>query len=257
MDESDQAVEPLVLGRYALHDQIAAGGMATVHVGRLLGPVGFSRTCAIKRLYPEYARDREFVAMFLDEARLASRIRHANVVTTLDIVAANGELFLVMDYVRGEALATLFKRVAEAGERAPLPILVSIMIGALEGLHAAHEATGENGEPLDLVHRDVSPQNILVDVDGVARVLDFGIAKAADRLQETRDGRLKGKPAYMSPEQVTAEALDRRADVYSAAAVLWEGITGKRLVAPSNHVAMMRQVLDAVHPPLSSIVPEI
>src|SRR6516225_8996456 len=176
-----------VVGRYALYVAIAAGGMATVHLGRLIGEVGFSRTVAIKRLHPQYAADPEFVSMFLDEARLAARIRHPNVVPTLDVVATKGELFLVMDYVPGESLARLSRVCRE--QRRPIPhrITSAVMAGALHGLHAAHEAKSERGAPLGIVHRDVSPQNVLVGADGVPRVLDFGVAKAAGRMQETRE----------------------------------------------------------------------
>src|SRR5215472_14990567 len=157
------------LGRYALHERIAAGGMASIHLGRLVNDVGFSRTVAIKRLHPQYAENREFVAMFMDEARLAARVRHANVVPILDVQAADGELFLVMDYIVGESLSQLFATVHGRGERVPHDILSAILAGALFGLHAAHEATSDNGEPLRLVHRDVSPHNIIVGTDGAAR----------------------------------------------------------------------------------------
>src|SRR5262245_51026591 len=170
-----------VIGRYALHGELASGGMATVHLGRLLGPVGFSRTVAIKRLHAQYAQDPEFVSMFLDEARLAARIRHPNVVPTLDVVATSGELFLVMEYVPGESLSRLARAARDRMERMPPRIVSAIMSGVLHGLHAAHEAKSERGEPLGIVHRDVSPQNVLVGTDGVARVLDFGVAKAAGR----------------------------------------------------------------------------
>src|SRR6516162_8216671 len=145
------------IGRYALCAEIAAGGMATVYFARLLGHSGFARTVAIKRLHPQYAKDPDFVSMFLDEARLAARIRHPNVVQTLDVVALEEELFLVMDYVQGESLGRLMKIVAHQGRLTPLPYAVAIVCGALHGLHAAHEAKGENGEPLGIVHRDVSP----------------------------------------------------------------------------------------------------
>jgi eukaryotic-like serine/threonine-protein kinase len=182
-----------VIGRYALYDVLASGGMATVHIGRLLGPVGFSRTVAIKRLHPRYAGDPEFVSMFLEEARLVARIRHPHVVPMLDVVATAGELFLVMEYVAGESLARLAHAAAERGERVPLRVSVAILSGLLQGLHAAHEAHDEHGQPLGIVHRDVSPQNVLVGSDGQARVLDFGIAKAAGRVQTTADGQVKGK----------------------------------------------------------------
>src|SRR5580658_8038842 len=143
---------PRVVGRYALCGDIAAGGMATVHYGRLLGPAGFSRTVAIKRLHPAYAKDPEFVAMFLDEARLAARIRHPNVVPTLDVVAASGELFLVMDYVPGESLGRLVRTMHERTALVPTAVTVAIMAGVLQGLHAAHEARNEQGAPLGIVH---------------------------------------------------------------------------------------------------------
>ncbi|HSQ67748.1 MAG TPA: serine/threonine-protein kinase, partial [Polyangiaceae bacterium] len=222
---TQQASGSRVIGRYVLCDAIASGGMATVHLGRLLGPVGFSRTVAIKRLHPHFARDPEFVAMFLDEARLAARIRHPNVVSTLDVVVLQGELFVVMDYVHGEALSKLIR----ANGAVPPPIAASIIAGVLYGLHAAHEAKTDDGAPLHIVHRDISPQNVLVGVDGSARVVDFGVAKAVGRLQTTREGALKGKIAYMSPEQISTDSVDRRTDIYAASVVLWEMLTGKRL----------------------------
>src|SRR6202044_2296810 len=141
-----------IVGRYALYGVLASGGMATVHFGRLIGPVGFSRTVAIKRLHPQFASDPEFVAMFLDEARLAARIRHPNVVQTLDVVALDGELFLVMDYVQGESLSRLGRACGRKEEPVPLEVVSSVVCGALHGLHAAHEATSEDGEPLGIVH---------------------------------------------------------------------------------------------------------
>jgi serine/threonine protein kinase len=206
---------PRSIGRYVLYGEIASGGMATVHFGRLSGPAGFSRTVAIKRLHPQYAKDPEFVSMFLDEARLAARIRHPNVVTTLDVVTTGAEIFLVMEYVQGESLSRLLRAVRPMMTPADTRIVATIVSGVLHGLHAAHEARDEQGQPLRIVHRDVSPQNVLVGTDGVPRVLDFGVAKAAGRVQTTREGQLKGKLAYMAPEQVRGE-VTRVTDVYSA-----------------------------------------
>jgi serine/threonine protein kinase len=245
-----------IIGRYALCDEIAAGGMATVHIGRLVGPVGFSRTVAIKRLHPQFAKDPDFVSMFFDEARLAARIRHANVVGTLDVVALDGEIFLVMDYVDGESLACLLRACRARGTRVPFPILSAIMVDALHGLHAAHEATSERGEPLHIVHRDVSPQNILVGKDGVARVLDFGVAKAADSLHTTRVGQIKGKLAYMGPEQVQG-IVERRTDVYAAAVVLWEAVTGQRLFYADNAAQTLANVLANVIERPSTYAPDL
>ena len=244
----------MLVGRYQLYDEIAAGGMATVHIGRLLGPIGFSRTVAIKRLHAALAKDPEFVAAFLDEARLAARVRHPNVAATLDVVARSGEIFLVMEYVQGEPLSRL--RRALNGP-VPVDIALGIAAGMLAGLHAAHEARSERGEPLHIVHRDVSPQNVMVGTDGGVRVLDFGIAKAAHRVQTTREGQLKGKLAYMAPEQVQMRTIDRRTDVFSAGVVLWEMLTGRRLFAAPEPAAVVANiVLGDVEPP-SHIVPEL
>ncbi len=235
---------PRTIGRYALYNEIASGGMASVHLGRLVGPVGFARTVAIKRLHPHLASNEDFVTMFVDEARLAARIQHPNVVAMLDVVLLPPELFLVMEYVHGESLARLARAARKRGEAIPVRIASAVMIGALHGLHAAHEAKNERGEPMHLVHRDVSPQNVLVGVDGAARIADFGVAKATGRLQSTTEGQLKGKAAYLSPEQVAGEKLDRRTDVYAASVVLWELLAGRRLFHADNALATMRLVME-------------
>lgn len=246
-----------VIGRYALFDALASGGMATVHVGRLMGPVGFARTVAIKRLHPQFSRDPEFVAMFLDEARMCARIRHPNVVPTLDVVADDGELFLVMEYIQGESLSHLVKSLHARGERMPWRVALAIVVGALHGLHAAHESKDERGVALGLVHRDVSPQNILVGTDGMARVLDFGIAKAAGRTQTTREGAVKGKLGYMAPEQMAAESISRQADLYAAAVVLWELVAGRRLFDGDSETVILAKVLTAPVEPPSKYAPDI
>ncbi|MBX3188805.1 MAG: serine/threonine protein kinase [Labilithrix sp.] len=232
-----------VVGRYALYSEIAAGGMATVHIGRLLGPVGFARTVAVKRLHPQYAKDPEFVSMFLDEARLAARVQHPNVVATIDVVATEGELFLIMDYVRGESLSKLLRTARKQGVHVPPRIAASILCGFLHGLHAAHEAKNERGEPINLVHRDVSPQNVLVGADGIARVLDFGIAKAQGRIQVTRDGQIKGKLAYMPPEQLSGRETTRAVDIYASAVVMWEMLTNERLFKGETEAETLAKIL--------------
>jgi len=249
---------PTIIGRYAVHDEIASGGMATVHLGRLLGPVGFSRTVAIKRLHPQFAKDPDFSSMFIDEARLAARIRHPNVVATLDVVAMEQELLLVMDYIQGESLSRLLRTARTRQELVPLRILTTTLAGILHGLHAAHEAKTERGERLEIVHRDVSPQNILVGSDGVARVLDFGVAKAAVRMQSTREGQIKGKLSYMAPEQLRGDAnVDRRVDVYAAGVVLWEGLVGKRLFEAENEGRLLTKILLEPVPSPQLFVPTI
>ncbi len=248
---------PLIVGRYALYDDIAAGGMASVHLGRQVGDAGFSRTVAIKRLHPQFSKDPDFVAMLVDEGRLAERIRHTNVVAVLDVVSTGGELLLVMEYIHGEALSKLISRMGKVGQRIPLPHAVSILVGLLQGLHAAHEATDGKGGSLGIVHRDVSPENVLVGADGVARVLDFGIALAEDRAQTTRDGQLKGKLAYMSPEQVSSGTVDRRADIYSAGVVAWEMLAGLRLFRADNKGAILLDIVQGKVEPLRTHAPDV
>lgn len=238
-----RANETRIVGRYVLHDEVACGGMGSVHLGRLRGPAGFSRTVAIKRPHDHFARDPEFVAMLLDEARLAARIRHPNVASVLDVVAADGEVFLVMEFIHGESLDRLRRAVRRRGQRFPLRHAAALLAGVLHGLHAAHEAVAEDGSPLRIVHRDVSPQNVLVGTDGIPKVIDFGVAKAVDRLQTTRDGKIKGKISYMAPEQLLQQSVDRRADVYSAAVVLWELLTGTAMFPRGEVAAMMHKVL--------------
>ena len=232
-----------VIGRYAIHEEIASGGMATVYLGRLDGTGGFSRNVAIKRLHAHLARDPEFVRMFLDEARIAARIRHPNVVPVLDVVNTGDEIFLVMEYVAGESLARLTRGAAERGERMPVAIAAAVVVGVLRGLHAAHEATDEQGQPLCIVHRDVSPQNIIVGRDGAAHLLDFGVAKAAGQLQTSRNGRIKGKVSYMPPEQARGAEVTRVVDVYAAGVILWELLTGERLFPGDNEAIVLERVL--------------
>lgn len=244
----------LLAGRYWLDDEIGSGGMATVHLGRMVGPGGFSRTVAIKRLHPHLANDAALGTTLLDEARLAARVQHPCVVSALDVVASDGELFLIMDYVVGESLAHLVRRAAGDGGRMPVPVALGIMTSVLGGLHAAHEARSERDEPLALVHRDVSPQNVIVGSDGIARLLDFGIAKAAYRLNSTRDGQLKGKLRYMAPEQLHAAKVDRRTDIYAASVVLWEALTGKDLFSSLDAEPLVREILQGDVPAPSQFV---
>ncbi len=241
--------EELRVGRYVVHERIAAGGMATVHVGRLQGAAGFSRTVAIKRLLPQFAADPEFETLFVQEARLVARIQHPNVVATLDAVADGGELILVMEYVAGETLARLLQSAAEREQLTPHRIVLRVVRDALAGLHAAHEARDRFGEPLHIVHRDISPHNIMVGVEGIGRVLDFGIAKAATSLNITQEGVVRGKAAYMAPEQVIDATLTRRTDIYAMGIVLWEGLTGERLFPGACRPELLRKIEGDLPPP--------
>ena len=231
------------VGRYALFEQFAAGGMATVHFGRLDGAGGFSRVVAIKRLLPHLLENHEFTEMLLKEARLAARVRHPNVAATLDVVATKGDVLLVLDYVHGEALSTLCRTQAkQKKEQVPLPIATSIVLDMLQGMAAIHDATDEKGRSLSLVHRDISPPNVLVGADGAARVLDFGIATALDHIEETAPERRKGKRGYMSPEQLRGERLTQRSDVFSAGIVIWELLALRRLFPPDQEKEPARRL---------------
>jgi serine/threonine protein kinase len=221
---SDQVFQ--VVERYILGSPIAAGGMATVYLGR---PVNLPRVVAIKQLRPEMARDQGFVRMFHDEAQLLCRIRHKNVAPPIDCFQYGGEFFIVMEYVHGQSLSQLL-----AGGGVAPGLASKIMSDVLTGLDAAHDAVDCAGQPLGLVHRDVSPHNILVGTDGAARIVDFGIAKAAWRAHVTQHGQLKGKPGYMAPEQLALGNVDRRTDVYAAGIVLWELLAGRRLLGDQS-----------------------
>ncbi|NUQ76271.1 MAG: serine/threonine protein kinase [Polyangiaceae bacterium] len=236
---------------------IASGGMATVHLARAHGAGGFQRFVALKVMHPHIESEPEFVQMFLDEARLAARIHHPNVVGTSDVQQDESGLFLVMDYVDGPALQVVLRALWQKGERMPLDVVLRIFLDALAGLHAAHELTDANGDSLHLVHRDVSPQNILVGSDGVARLTDFGVARARSRLVTTECGQLKGKLTYMAPEQVRSELLDRRADIYAAGVVLWEMLASERLMRGDNDGAIVERILAGISRSPRDVVPSV
>lgn len=249
---------PKKIDRYDLVAQVASGGMATVYLGRLSGVGGFQRFVAIKRLHPHLADEEEFVQMFLDEARLAAGIHHPNVVPILEVGASHVGYYLVMDYIEGDTLARLLGVAAKTRSPLPSPIAVRIMLDMLAGLHAAHELRDQDGNSAGLVHRDVSPQNILVGLDGTSRITDFGVARAASRLSATRAGQLKGKVAYMAPEQASNDPqVDRRADIFSSGVVLWEALAGRRLFKAQNEVATLNNVLSAQVQHVSDVNPTV
>jgi serine/threonine-protein kinase len=243
--------KPRRIGRYLLYGPIASGGMATVHFGAVLGEAGFSRTVAIKRVRAD-RRSTSLLEGLIDEARLVSRVQHPNVAATLDVVSNDGELLMVLDYIVGESLSRLLKRCKDLGQPVPVRHATSIMAGVLHGLNAAHDAKTARGKPLGIVHRDVSPQNILVGSDGLARVVDFGIATASERLSRTHEGQVKGKLAYIAPEQLRGKA-DRRTDIYAAAVVLWEMLAGRRLFGGKTTGDVMELILGLAVPPPSSV----
>jgi serine/threonine-protein kinase len=245
------------LDRFELIAELASGGMGTVYLARLGGAGGFQRLYAIKRLHEHLARHGEFIEMFLDEARLAARIHHPNVVPILEIGTTEAGYYLVMEYVEGDTAGHLFYCAAQEQKPVSPRVTVRIVLDALAGLHAAHEGTDDEGRSLEIVHRDVSPHNILVSVDGVSRITDFGIARAASRLAVTRTGQLKGKVAYMAPEQARSEKIDRRADVFSMGICLWEMLAGRRLFKSEAEGETLNRLLYEPIPSIRSVRPEV
>jgi serine/threonine protein kinase len=238
------------LGRYRLLEPIATGGMAEIHLASAEGAAGFEKLVAIKRIRPERARNAEFVAMFLNEARIAATLHHGNVVQTYDFGHEDGSFFLAMEYLRGHDVQRIVQALARANRQMPLEVAIAIVAGIAAGLHYLHEKRDADRRPLGLVHRDVSPQNIFVTSDGGVKLLDFGIVKAVHRADGTRTGAVKGKLAYMSPEQCRAEALDRRTDIFSLSIVLWELTVGRRLYARASDMDVMNAIdkVDAPRP---------
>jgi serine/threonine protein kinase len=231
------------LGRYQVVKRLAAGGMADVLLARTDGIEGFQRHVVIKRIHAELLEEPRYVTMFLDEARLAASLHHHNIVQVNDIGEENGEYFFAMEYVHGEDARTLLVEASKRGEQIPLEHVVTIIMAAASGLHHAHEQRGMDGTPLHIVHRDVSPANILVGYDGAVKVADFGIALAAHRAEQTQSGVLKGKVAYMSPEQCNCDPVDCRSDVFSLGIVLYELTTVRPCFAGDNDFMTMSAIV--------------
>jgi serine/threonine protein kinase len=242
----------VTLGRYEIVKHLAQGGMAEVFLARATGIEGFERHVVVKRIRAEQAHDKSHVQMFLDEARLAASLHHHNVVQVHDIGEQQGEYFFVMEYVHGEDVRKLLTAVSSRGERVPLEHVLAIATAAAAGLHHAHEQCGPNRAPLGIVHRDVSPANILVGYDGGVKVADFGIAKAVHRTSETESGTRKGKVAYMSPEQCIGDPVDRRSDVFALGIVLYELLTVRRLFKDDNDFLTMTAIVQGKIPPPST-----
>jgi serine/threonine-protein kinase len=241
------------LGKYKLVKLIASGGMAEVYLARQAGAAGFEKLVCLKRILPHLARDKQFVEMFLNEARLAAQLDHPNIVSIFDLGEANGNYFIAMEFIDGPSLRAIHKRAEERGEFLPIPEILKIISMAAGGLQYAHDLTGPDQRPLGLVHRDISPDNILVHRNGSAKVVDFGIAKAANSSSQTRTGTLKGKVAYMPPEQLRGEQLDRRTDVFALGVVLYELLAGKRPWESTSEVALIGKIMTEEPQPLGEV----
>ncbi|HSO40883.1 MAG TPA: serine/threonine-protein kinase, partial [Labilithrix sp.] len=243
------------LGKYRLLGALGAGGMADVYLAVADGPEGFRKLCVLKLLKETMAQDEEYRAMFLDEARLAARLNHPNVVQTFEVGETHGRLMIAMEYVEGQPLTRVRRRLSP--EQLPLTIIISLLCDVLDALEYAHRLTDFDGSTLGIVHRDVSPHNIILGYDGRAKLVDFGIAKSAAAMQETQAGVLKGKVGYMAPEQARMNDVDRRADVFSVGVILWEAIAGRRLTEGVAQRDVLIRRIDGTDPRIADVVPSV
>jgi serine/threonine protein kinase len=242
--------QPVPFGKYLLLDRINIGGMAEVWRGKTFGVSGFEKLVAIKRILPNIAEDEEFIAMFLDEAKISVQLAHANIAQIYDMDKVNNSYFIAMEYIPGKDMRAIFERCRKKGEPAPIPLSCYVISKVCEGLDYAHRKKDQIGRDMNIVHRDVSPQNVLISYEGEVKVIDFGIAKAAGKATKTQAGILKGKFGYMSPEQIRGLPLDRRSDVFAIGVCLYEMLTGERLFVGDSDFSVLEKVRKAeVTPP--------
>ena len=246
-----------IASRYRILARLAVGGMAELYLARGTSTAGVDRYCVLKRVIAAYAHDAEIVRMFLDEARLGAQLQHPNIASVYDIGALADALFFTMEYVHGETVRSVVHRAQALGRSLPLTAVLSIIAGAAAGLHHAHGRAAPDGQPLGIVHRDVSPSNLMVSYEGHVKVVDFGVAKTARRTGETQRGTVKGKIAYLSPEQSVGDPVDRRSDLFSLGIVLWEMLTGARLYQRPSDLLTMTAIVHEPPPPPSSRRPEL
>jgi serine/threonine protein kinase len=240
--------------KYRLIAEIGRGGMADVFLAVVQGPAGFNKLVVIKKARAELAQDPDFLAMFLDEARLAARLSHPNVVQTHEVGQEDDRYFIAMEYLDGQPLNRVRARLGAAFRVA---MQVRVLADVLAGLHHAHELADFDGTPLGVVHRDATPQNVFVTYDGVVKVVDFGIAKAVDSSAETRTGVVKGKVTYMAPEQARGDKVDRRTDIFAVGVMLWEGIVGRRMWKGTPDIAVVHALVHGTVPPLREAAPDV
>jgi serine/threonine-protein kinase len=248
--------QPPQFGKYRLVRRLAVGGMAELFLAKALSLHSFEKLVVVKRILPQFADNEDFIDMFLDEARLAAQLRHPNIVQVYDIGEDQGSQFFTMEYIHGQDLRRLGRNLSKQGRTLPLEHVLSIIIGTAAGLHHAHKSADMSGHPMNIVHRDVSPANILVTYEGGVKLVDFGIAKARTAQVTTAAGTLKGKIPYMSPEQCRGEALDSRSDLFSLGTLLWEFTVGQRLFRGDSEFATLHKISNEEAPAPRSIVPD-
>jgi serine/threonine protein kinase len=236
------------LEKYKLLGILGAGGMGQLFLARHEGPDGSGKLLVIKRMFPALAGDAQSVLMFLDEARIASTLQHANIVQSYDVDVVDGELFLAMEFLHGRDASVLLRRASSRGVRIPLETAVAVAVAVAAGLHYAHEKRGADGRPLGIVHRDISPQNVILTFEGDIKLIDFGVAKSSNNLTRTRLGVFKGKVAYASPEQCQGGPVDRRSDLFSLGVLLFELSTGRVLFPQNNELAVMKAITEGTIP---------
>ena len=245
-------MEPIEFGRYRLIRRIAQGGMAQIFLAVQRGPHGFEKVAVLKVILPELCANDDFVQMFLDEARIAANLDHNNVVRVYDFGEISGRYYIAMEHLPGEDLASILQAARRVKRQLPVEVAVDFVIGAATGLHFAHDLKDSKGKPLNIVHRDVSPSNVLVTYHGTVKLVDFGIARAESNITKTEAGTLKGKVAYVSPEQAMGEQIDRRSDIFALGVVLHELLTGARHFKRESDLATLQAVASApILPPIT------
>src|SRR5258706_6142533 len=246
-----------VHGKYRLLAELGKGGTANVYLAVAHGPSGFNKLVVLKVLKAELAAEAEFPRMFLNEARLAARLNHPNVVQTYEVLEGSGSPMIVMEYLEGAPLSRLLSRARDDGQPIPLAMHLRIISESLSGLHYSHELRDYDGTPLGVVHRDMTPQNIFVSFSGKISLLDFGIAKLTGSIAETQVGVLKGKLRYMPPEQVLGERVDGRTDIFAVGVMIWEAITGRKMWGGASDAVVMHNILNAEIPSARSLRPDV
>jgi len=246
-----------IFGRYELLRKIATGGMGQVYLARQKGPVGFEKLMVVKRVLPHLAEEEEFIEMFFDEARIAAHLNHPNIAQIFDLGEVDGTYYIAMEYVNGESLRQVVNRGRTQRMPLPLGLKCRVIADSAAGLHSAHQARSPSGKFLGFIHRDVSPQNILIGFNGCVKLIDFGVAKAANKVSNTVTGAIKGKYAYMSPEQARGQDLDHRSDVFGLGTILSELLTEQRLFKRENENATLKAVISNKPPPPSSMVAQL
>ncbi|MFH1602671.1 MAG: serine/threonine-protein kinase, partial [Pseudomonadota bacterium] len=244
---------PIYFGKYKLLGRIAQGGMAEIILARQKGLSGFEKFATVKRILPQYSKDEEFVRMFIDEAKIAAQLSHANIVHIYDLGKEGDYYFIAMEYIAGQDLWSILRSARRRNKPFKIPYTLDVITQVCKGLFHAHNFVDAQGQKLSVVHRDISPNNILATYDGQVKIVDFGIAKAAGRIVETKSGIIKGKFAYLSPEAALGEQIDHRHDIFATGICLWEAVCGRRLFDAEDDLVTLKRVQQCKIPSFASL----